>query len=76
MGLIRLLIWIFIIWLAIHFIKRWLNAPSKKRQPPKAKRIETFVACHKCGLHIPQQEAIESQGRYYCSEAHRDSDRH
>lgn len=76
MGLIRLLIWIFIIWMAISFIKRWLNSPSKKPRAPKAKRIETFVACHKCGLHIPQQEAIESQGRYYCSESHRDTDHH
>ena len=75
MGLIRFLTILFVIWLAVHFIRRWINTPSVKRQAPKTKQIETFVACHKCGLHIPQQEAIESQGRYYCSESHRDADR-
>lgn len=75
MGLIRFLTLIFVIWLAIHFFKRLLNPPSKKRPPQKPKQIETFVACHKCGLHIPQQEAIESNGRYYCSESHRDNDK-
>lgn len=75
MGLIRFLTLIFIIWLAIHFIKRLLHPPADKPRPQKPRQIETFVACHKCGLHIPQQEAIESQGRYYCSESHRDADR-
>jgi uncharacterized protein len=74
MGLIRFLLYVFLIWLAIHYVKRWLNAPSAKK-PPKAKQVESFVACHKCGLHIPQQEAIKSEGRYYCSESHRDADR-
>lgn len=74
MGLIRFLTLIFVIWLAIHFIKRLLNPPPSKHRPQKPKAIETFVACHKCGLHIPQQEAIASKGRYYCSEAHREAD--
>jgi uncharacterized protein len=77
MGLIRLLIYIFIIWLAVSFIKRLLNSPPQTRQnKKKPKQVETFVACHKCGLHIPQQEAFEDQGRYYCSKAHRDGDSH
>lgn len=75
MGLIRFLTLIFVIWLAIHFIKRLINPPPDKRRPQKPRQIESFVACHKCGLHIPQHEAIESQGRYYCSESHRDADR-
>ena len=75
MGL-RLLIYIFIIWLAVQFVKRLLNPSTQPRPKHKAKQVETFVACHKCGLHIPQHEAIESQGRYYCSKAHRDGDTH
>jgi uncharacterized protein len=74
MGLFRFLTLIFVIWLAIYFIKRLLNPPSPKGRAQKPKQIETFVACHKCGLHIPQQEAIGKDGRYYCSESHRDSD--
>lgn len=76
MGLLRFLTLLFVIWLVINFIKRWLNAPSGKSRKSKPKKIETFVACHKCGLHIPKQEAIECGGDYYCSESHRDADRH
>ena len=74
MGLIRFLIIVLLVWLAVRYIKRWLDAPPAKRQKPKAKQVESFVACHTCGLHIPQQEAIEHAGHYYCSEAHRDAD--
>lgn len=75
MGLIRLLTYIFIVWLAVQAIKRLLNPPAQPRSKQKSKQVETFVACHKCGLHIPRQEAIESQGNYYCSKAHRDGDK-
>jgi uncharacterized protein len=75
MGLIRFLTILFIIWLAIYFYKRLINSPGKKNRPKKTKRIETIVACHVCGLHVPQQEALERQGRYYCSAAHRDADK-
>jgi len=76
MGLIRFLLIVLVIWLAVNYIKRWLNSPTQKksRTGSKPRQIETFVACHKCGLHIPQQEAIESRGNYYCSESHRDED--
>lgn len=76
MGLIRLLIYIFLIWLVVSFVKRLLNPPPQSRRTAKPKQVENFVACHKCGLHIPQQEAIEHQGHYYCSKAHRDADSH
>lgn len=76
MGLIRLLIYIFIIWLVVSFFKRLLNSPPQPRRKQKPKQVEKFVACHKCGLHIPQQEAFEHNGRYYCSKAHRDTESH
>ncbi|MEJ2360626.1 MAG: PP0621 family protein [Gammaproteobacteria bacterium] len=73
MGLIRLLIYIFLIWLAISFFKRLLHSPSPSHTKKKPRQIESFVACHKCGLHIPQEEAIEHEGQYYCCKAHRDA---
>ena len=75
MGLIRFLFWMIIIWLAIHYFRRWLNSPAKTPRPRTPPQVESFVACHKCGLHIPRREAIVQQGRYYCSESHRDADR-
>lgn len=75
MGLIRLLIYLFIIWLAVSFFKRLLHSPAKSnpKKNNSSRQVESFVACHKCGLHIPQQEAIEHNGHYYCCRAHRDS---
>ena len=32
---------------------------------------ERMVDCSECGLHLPISEAVQSQGRYFCSEEHR-----
>jgi uncharacterized protein len=29
-----------------------------------------MVRCAHCGLHIPENEAVTMQGRYYCSKEH------
>jgi len=72
MGLIRFLTYLFIIWLAIQLYKRLRKPTAGTRRATKTKEMETFVACDNCGLHIPRAEAIEHEGRFYCSEAHRD----
>lgn len=30
-----------------------------------------MVQCSHCGTYVPEQEALEDAGRYYCSEQHR-----
>lgn len=74
MGLIRLLTYILIIWLAIQLYKRLTRPSASSQRKTKAKAMQTFVACDNCGLHVPRDEAIEHAGRYYCSVAHRDDD--
>jgi uncharacterized protein len=32
---------------------------------------ERMVGCGHCGVHLPLSEAIQSHGRYFCSEEHR-----
>jgi uncharacterized protein len=32
---------------------------------------ESMVPCAHCGLNLPRSEALESAGRFYCSEEHR-----
>jgi len=34
-------------------------------------RVQNMVACAHCGLHTPTTDAVEHQGRHYCSLAHR-----
>ncbi len=74
MGLIRLLALIFIIWLVIHYAKRLYANHTKHQSPKKPGEIAQMVRCEKCGLHIPEDEAIMDQEHYYCSVEHRDTD--
>jgi uncharacterized protein len=30
-----------------------------------------MVGCSQCGVHLPISEALEADGRYFCSEDHR-----
>ena len=32
---------------------------------------ENMTACAHCGVNLPYSEALEADGRYYCSEEHR-----
>lgn len=74
MGIFRLLAIIFVIWLIVHFVKRLLNARHKLPDREKPGKIDRMVRCEKCGLHVPEHEAIQQQGRYFCCKAHQDSD--
>lgn len=71
MGLIRLLVILIIAWLVYSMTRRWLASLEQKKQQQDASRIETMVSCAHCGLHIPQKEALQAQGKYFCSEEHR-----
>ena len=74
MGIFRLLAIIFVIWLIVHFARRLLNARNKQPDRDKPGKIGRMVRCETCGLHIPEQEAIQKQGHFYCCKAHQDSD--
>ena len=74
MGLFRLLIIIFLIWLGYYFVKRLLKATHSKGPAQKPRKLENMVQCARCGLHVPEEEAIKLHERYYCSPEHRDED--
>jgi uncharacterized protein len=38
---------------------------------PSKPEAERMVACGHCGINVPQSEALEARGRFYCSEEHR-----
>jgi uncharacterized protein len=33
--------------------------------------VEAMVPCAHCGINVPRSEALESRGRFFCSEEHR-----
>jgi len=41
---------------------------SRQSAPPPS---ESMVPCAHCGINFPRSEALESGGRFFCSEEHR-----
>jgi uncharacterized protein len=50
------------------------NTPDEATPPAPGtqKSLPSLIACAKCGLHLPRKEAVERQGRYFCSADHAD----
>ena len=56
--------------LAVAFIWWYLRSrPSAPRRPSPPPPQE-MVACHHCGLHVPEDEAVHHQGHTYCCPEH------
>lgn len=68
MGKLLLLVLVAVVaYLLWRGLRRRTDAPP--RRPPADG--ERMVDCSKCGVHLPVSEAIEAQGRYFCSDEHR-----
>lgn len=67
--LLRIIIILFGLWLVLEIIKRALA--SHKNHPSRKPSIASMVACAHCGVHLPESEAIQKDGKYYCCEEHR-----
>lgn len=71
MNLIRLLVIALIVYLVIQIFKRW--AANKKLQSGARQKIQEeqkMVRCDVCQLHIPEKEALQHDGKFYCSQEH------
>jgi len=66
--ILLILILIAIVILAFRRLKRF----SSRSQAGKKITTGHMVQCATCGLYLPEQEAISHQGKYYCSQLHRD----
>jgi uncharacterized protein len=62
----------FAVAVVVYLVLRSLNRSHHAREsnPPEA-RIEQMVPCAHCGVNLPRSEALESRGRFYCSDEHR-----
>ncbi len=49
------------------------NLLRKNRSSLSKPSSEKMVQCQHCGLHVPEQEAIQNGGDYYCSQDHIDA---
>lgn len=71
MNLIRLLVIAAIVWLTLRIFRNWQNKNIiAKKKTIKDSQIKNMVECSKCGIHLPEQEALKSNNKFYCCEEH------
>ena len=66
----------YLILLGVVFGVIWwikLSRPSSagNKAPASTDQPLNMVRCAHCGLHLPENEAIQSRNAMYCSDAHR-----
>ena len=72
MGFVRLLLVglvVFFLWQLYFRFKRMREKSQQQRL--KKKPTIAMVRCGKCGIHIPETEAVHSPKGLYCCEQHR-----
>ena len=67
--LILLLVLGFLAYLVFKGFRR--TASRRERGEDSALAAERMVACARCGVHLPESEAIEGDGLRFCSDEHR-----
>jgi uncharacterized protein len=76
----RLIFWLlfgFAAWLLIRKLRQSGAMPGAMPgspptgRPANEKPVENMVACARCGLHLPESDAIKSGNEYFCCEEHR-----
>ena len=70
----RTLVIIIVLALIVVIAKRLLKRPQTPAK--RSQKNERMVQCANCGIYIPEQEALQRAGRYYCSQTHLDDDLH
>lgn len=56
--------------------RRQTRDETPRATDPSSDASRTIVPCAHCGVHLPRAEAIEADGRMYCSHAHASLARH
>lgn len=69
MGLIRLLVFGFAIWLLYRFFT------AGKRRLTESRKLKSgaMVKCLYCDTHVPKDGAIDDDGLWFCSPEHRNN---
>jgi len=73
MGIVRVVLLCIAIWLLWIVIKKVrLKKLEYTQKISKTTPIEPIQKCKFCGLHLPEHEAFQVSGRYFCNKDHFD----
>lgn len=78
--LIRILFFIVLIGAVVFMLRRGKQSNDSHSEQSsntesgasKGVEAEQMVPCQHCGVHLPQTEALEDAGSFYCSQQHID----
>lgn len=70
---LRLVAILLLLWIAWMLFRKHLVAwRARQRQPvTRGKQAKPMVPCSYCQVHLPQDEALEADGLWFCSRQHR-----
>lgn len=76
---VALLVFVIVVlaWLLRGVGRRRVRPPSQHKPTTEASEVQPevqpMVACSKCGVLIPGNEALQGRGGVFCCDAHRDA---
>jgi len=71
MGLIRLIIFALVIWVIWRLVNNFKAKVTKSKKQGATIENQSMVSCQHCSVHVPQNEAINHENQWFCSEAHK-----
>jgi len=71
-SMAKLIIIAIAIWLVITILKRYSKGVDQSDSTTRQNKAngETMVQCAHCGVHLPKSESLQSNGQFFCSQAH------
>ncbi|GGK01688.1 PP0621 family protein [Pseudomonas matsuisoli] len=69
--MLRLLFWIAVIALVVWYWRRKKRATARTNETNvRPEEPAPMVRCATCGVHVPQQQALLQDQKWYCSHTH------
>lgn len=72
--MVRLLFWIILIAAVVWLWRRHTRPRGDRRAAPRPDEAPRMVRCAHCQVHLPQAQALQQDGKWYCSQAHLEQD--